>query len=92
MRSLFEFFKGLLKIGIIGVVSFILLYPFYGTIEHFIGLPIPYMLGELKSLFFRLMAGVLVVLFVLAVADVVYQRNGTFQKITHEPPRHQRRI
>lgn len=81
MRSLFEFFKGLLKIGIIGVVSFILLYPFYGTIEHFIGLPIPYMLGELKSLFFRLMAGVLVVLFVLAVADVVYQRMEHFKKL-----------
>jgi flagellar biosynthetic protein FlhB len=81
MRSLFEFAKGILKIGIIAAVSFILLYPFYENISHFVGLPIPYMLEELKSLFFRLMAGVLVVLFILAVIDVIYQRMEHMKKI-----------
>lgn len=81
LRSLFEFFKGLLKICIIGTVSFILLSPFYDTIDHFVGLPIPYMLEELKDLFFRLMIGVLVVLFILAVIDVVYQRMEHMKKL-----------
>ena len=81
LRSLFEFFKGLLKISIIGFVSFVLLYPFYDTIEHFIGLPIPNIMSEMKVMFFRLMAGILVVLFVLAVIDVVYQRMDHMKKM-----------
>lgn len=81
LRSLFEFFKGILKISIVGVVGFILLYPFYQSVDHFIGLPIPFMLEELNSLFFRLMAGVLVVLFVLAVIDVIYQRMEHMKKL-----------
>ncbi|PCI01599.1 MAG: flagellar biosynthesis protein FlhB [Alphaproteobacteria bacterium] len=81
MRSLFEFFKGLLKISIVGSVSFILLSPFYDTIDHYVGLPIPYMLDQLKALFFRLMTGVLVVLFILAVVDIVYQRMEHKKKI-----------
>lgn len=80
-RSLFEFFKGLLKISIVGSVGFVLLYPFYENVDHFVGLPIPYMMGELEMLFFRLMAGVLVVLFVLAVIDVVYQRMEHMKKL-----------
>ena len=81
MRSMFEFFKGLLKISIIGAVSFVLLAPFYDTLEHFIGLPIPYLMLEMKSMFFRLMAGVLVVLFILAVLDVIYQRMEHMKKM-----------
>lgn len=81
MRSLFEFFKGILKIGIVGTVSFILLYPYYENVDHYVGLPIPFMLDELRALFFRLMAGVLTVLFVLAVIDVVYQRMEHMKKL-----------
>ena len=81
MRSMFEFVKGLIKIGVVSVVGFILLSPFYDTIDHFVGLPIPFMLSELKMLFFRLMAGVLLVLFVLAVADVMYQRMEHMKKL-----------
>lgn len=81
MRSLFEFFKGLLKITIIGGVSFILLYPFFGSIEHFVGLPIPYMMAEFKVMFLRLMGGVLVILFVLAIIDIIYQRMEHMKKM-----------
>ena len=74
MRSIMEFIKGIAKIGIIGTVGVILLYPFYGTIDHMIGLPVPIMLDELQGLVIRLMAGILVVLLVVAVIDLVYQR------------------
>jgi len=78
---MFEFLKGILKITIIGVVSTILLYPFFESIDHFIGLPVAYIMDEFKSLFLRLMAGVLVVLFILAVIDVLYQRMEHMKKM-----------
>jgi flagellar biosynthetic protein FlhB len=81
MRSLFEFAKGLLKIGLVSFVGFLILEPYYDSTDHFIGLPIPYILAELKVLFLKLMAGVLVVLFVLAIADVMYQRMEHMKKL-----------
>jgi len=74
MRSIMEFIKGILKISIIGVVGVILLYPFYNVIDHFVGLPLPTMMQEMQVLVFRLMAGILVVLLVVAVIDLLYQR------------------
>ena len=81
MRSIFEFVKGVLKIFIIGAVSVILLYPFLENVDHFIGLPIPYMMEEFRVILFRLMAGILVVLFVLAVIDLLYQRMEHMKKM-----------
>jgi flagellar biosynthetic protein FlhB len=81
MRSLFEFFKGILKIILIATVSVILLYPFFGTIDHFVGLPIYQMLAEFKVMLLRLMSGILVVLAVLAIIDIVYQRAEHMKKM-----------
>lgn len=81
MRSIMEFVKGILKIGIIGTVGVILLYPFYGTVDHMVGLPVPTMLGELQGLIIRLMTGILVVLIVVAVIDLVYQRYEHHKKM-----------
>ena len=81
LRSIMEFIKGILKIGIIGVVGVILLYPFYGGVEHMIGLPPPVMMDELQALVLRLMSGILVVLLVVAVIDLVYQRYEHYKKM-----------
>jgi flagellar biosynthetic protein FlhB len=81
MRSIFEFIKGVLKIFIIGTVSVVLLYPYFDNIDHFIGLPIPYMMNEFRVILFRLMAGILVVLFILAVIDLLYQRMEHMKKM-----------
>ncbi len=81
MRSIFEFLKGLLKICIIGFISFLLLSPFFENVDHFIGLSIPAMMAEFKVMFLRLMAGVLVVLFILAIIDVLYQRMEHMKKM-----------
>lgn len=74
MRSIMEFVKGVLKIAIISAVGAILLFPFFGSIEHMVGLTIPAMLSELSGLVFRLMAGILMVMFVVAMLDLLYQR------------------
>lgn len=81
MRSIMEFVKGVLKIGIIGFIGFLLLKPFYGSIEHMISVPVPLVMNELQELVLRLMAGILVVLLVVAVADLVYQRYEHYKKM-----------
>jgi len=81
MRSVMEFVKGILKIGIIGAVGVILLMPFYDSVEHMIGLPLPTMMAEMQSLVLRLMTGILVVLLVVAVVDLVYQRYEHIKKM-----------
>ena len=80
-RSLMEFFKGLLKLGIIGSVGFMLLYPFYASVDHMVGLPVPLMMDELKGLVSRLMIGILVVLLVVAVLDLIFQRSEHYKKM-----------
>jgi flagellar biosynthetic protein FlhB len=74
MKSIMEFVKGILKLAIISVVGIIILTPFYGSVEHMVGLPIAAAADELKSLTMRLLVGILVVLFVIALIDLLYQR------------------
>ncbi len=74
MKSIMEFVKGILKLAIISVVGIIILTPFYGSVEHMVGLPIAAAADELKSLTTRLLVGILVVLFVIALIDLLYQR------------------
>ncbi len=81
MRSIVEFVKGILKLSIIGFVGYLLLSPFFGKLEHLVGLPIEAMMHEMLALVLRLMVGVLVVLLVVAVADVVYQRTEHMKKM-----------
>ncbi len=81
MRSLVEFAKGILKIALIGFVGFAILYPYFGQLDHMVGLSIPPLMGELKTIVTRLMIGVLVVLMIVAVADLLYQRFEHYKKM-----------
>lgn len=74
MRSMMEFVKGLLKIGLIGFVGAVLIAPYFSGIEHMVGLPAASILSETQSLFLRMMTGILVAFLLIAVADLVYQR------------------
>jgi len=74
MRSIMEFVKGIVKIGVVGVVGTIIIMPFFGGMDHFVGLPIPTMMDEMQILVFQLMSGILIVLLIVAVIDLVYQR------------------
>ena len=57
------------------------LIPFYGAIDHLVGVaPIVY-LSEIKYLLFKVMVGVLAVLLVIAIIDVVFQRMQHMKQI-----------
>ncbi len=81
MRSLVEFGKGIFKIGVIGLVGVLLLYPFFGGIDHMVGLSLSAMMDEFSGLVARLMAGVLIALLVIAVIDLAFQRQEHYKKM-----------
>lgn len=81
MRSLMEFAKGIAKISLVAVVGVIILYPFYGALERTIDLPVAALLDQMRILVVRLMIGVLIVMGVVAVIDLVYQRNEHNKKM-----------
>jgi flagellar biosynthetic protein FlhB len=80
-RSLLEFVKGILKLGLIAAVGTMLLIPFYGSIEHMVGLDPIAMMKETASLVSRMMMGILVALLVVAIVDLVYQRQEHYKKM-----------
>jgi flagellar biosynthetic protein FlhB len=81
MRAIVELVKGLAKIVIIGAVGYIMIAPFFGRADHFVGLPIPLMLDEMHALIMRMLTGMLIVLLVVAVIDVTYQRLEHYKKM-----------
>jgi len=81
MKSIMEFIKGILKIAIVTTVGLVILKPYFGTMEHMVGLPVPLAMGETKTLITQLLIGILVVLFIVAVIDLLYQRHEHMQKM-----------
>lgn len=81
MRSVVEFIKGVLKITVIGVVSFVMVYPYMPGVEHTIGQPFGDLLHEMKDLTIRLLSGILVILLIVAIADLLYQRWEFMKKM-----------
>lgn len=74
LRSVVEFLKGIVKLAAIGIVCYVLIQPYFSTIEHAIDQPLDMMMGEMLSLVIRMMTGILVVLLAMSIADVLYQR------------------
>ncbi len=74
MRSVVEFLKGIFKIGIIGFVAMVIIYPYFDKMEHMIDMPVMSMMIEMKAIVVKMMLGVLMVLSIIAGADLVYQR------------------
>ncbi len=74
MRSLMEFFKGIFKIAVIGLVSVIILYPSFDKLGNMIDMSITTSMDELLGLVIRMMIGVLVVLIIIAAIDLSFQR------------------
>jgi flagellar biosynthetic protein FlhB len=81
MRSLVEFFKGILKIVIVAVVGFFILYPYYGQVDHMVGLPLDALLDEMQELIVKLLTGIVVVMMAVAVIDIAYQRQEHHKKM-----------
>lgn len=80
-RAIAEFLKGLIKLVIVAIVGVLILMPYFGAVEHFVGLSFGQTLFELHSLMIRLMIGVLAVLLVVAVLDYMYQRHEHMKKL-----------
>lgn len=76
-----ELLKGLLKIGVVGVVAYLALQPMMLNIEHYAGMEMAQVVSEIDRLAFRLLAGVLTVMTILAGADFVYQNYQFIQKL-----------
>ena len=81
MRSLFEFAKGIFKISLVGAVCAIIIYPYFDRFEHFMDLDTSAAMGELQYLVTRMLIGILVLMLVVAVMDVVYQRHEYYSKM-----------
>lgn len=81
MRSLFEFAKGIVKLVLVGAVCAIIIYPYFDRFEHLMDLETSAAMGELQYLVMKMMAGILVLMLVIAVMDVVYQRHEYFKKM-----------
>ena len=80
-QSLMEFAKGIFKLCIITLIAVLIVYPYFGNVEHLIGLPMSALMSEIKVVTLRALAGMLVVLLVIAVIDLVYQRQQHYKKM-----------
>ena len=73
-RAIMEFVKGIVKLVLVSITGILVLRPYFDTVEHFIGPNILQSLSEMETLFLRMMVAILSVLFVLAIADYIFQR------------------
>jgi flagellar biosynthetic protein FlhB len=73
-RSVIEFVKGLIKIGIVGAVVGALMVPEFSKVETLIAMGEPDVLRLILHLTSRLMIGVLAVVTLIAALDYLYQR------------------
>ncbi|MAS88045.1 MAG: flagellar biosynthesis protein FlhB [Micavibrio sp.] len=81
MKAIVEFLKGIVKLVIVSIVTCIVVYPVFFGIEHFMDLSVGAMLLELMDILRQVIVAVLIVLLVMAVADLVYQRADHYKKM-----------
>lgn len=81
LKSVLEFIKGLLKLAIVTAVATMLLLPEFDRIELTAGMEIEDLLVMLKTLTLKLLVGVLAVMFLIAAADILYQRFDHIKKL-----------
>lgn len=74
MRSVIEFLKGILKISVVGIIGFVIIQPYMGSIEHTIDQPVNRIMDNFHVITMRMMIGILVALLIISVMDVLYQR------------------
>jgi flagellar biosynthesis protein FlhB len=75
-KGLVEFAKNLVKLFVVGAVIAWVLWPMMATIEHFAGLDMGRVLAEARELTVRMLVAVIIVLTLLAGADLIYQRHA----------------
>ena len=73
-KQFVEFLKGIFKILLIGFVGVVLLMPELPRLDTLPAMEMPELLKEIETLVIRVFIGILAVLFVIAIADVIFQR------------------
>lgn len=79
MKALVEFGKNLLKITVIAIICCMIILPYRHQLHTVLGLPKADMLGYTQQIAGKVMIGACVVLFLLSIADYMWQRF-TFMK------------
>ncbi len=73
-RSVMEFVKGIIKIIIVGTISFIAIWPYLNNLENLPGFEVVSILSFVGHLSMRVMIGVCSAMALIAVLDYLYQR------------------
>ncbi len=74
MKSLVEFLKGILKISLVGLISYLAIYPNMDTLRILPNMEIMQILVFTGEMAAKMMMGVLFVMFVIAGMDYAYQK------------------
>jgi flagellar biosynthetic protein FlhB len=74
LKSIVEFLKGIVKLAIVAAIAYVLLSPELDRAEQLMDMDLIDVLGEVQTLVIKLMIGVVSFMFVVAIADFLYQR------------------
>lgn len=74
MRSFVEFIKGIIKISLIAIVSFMAVYSDLNQIPHITAMNMYGIMYFLSKLVLRIMIGICIVMFFIAIFDFIYQK------------------
>lgn len=81
VKALVEFAKGIFKLAAVAVVGTVIIMPYFGQLEQFITMTVPVMMSELNTLVLKMMIGVLIVVFIIAMIDLIFQRQQHHKKM-----------
>ncbi len=81
LTSVVEFLKGIIKITIVGVVAVLAVLPYFHYMPSLPSEEVFDILSFLSTLVERMMIGVLIVVFIIAVLDYMYQRFDFLKKL-----------
>ena len=81
MRSITEFIKGILKIIIVGVVATVIIYPEVKNVTSFLDMDLAVLVQEIMRLCGMMLIVVLMLVTVIAGADLIYQRYEHIRKL-----------
>jgi len=86
LRQLVDFTKGMVKVGLVGIVAIYLIWPERGTLPQLITIDLLGVLDQLHKHIIVLLGGVVAVMFVIAGVDFAYQKyeHHKSQKMTRQ--------
>lgn len=75
LSNLFEFLKGVSKIGVVSIITALILMPHFKNADKMVGLPNENILTTAKTMGINLMFGLVIFAAVLAVIDRIYKQH-----------------